>query len=139
MIILDTNVVSEMMRATPNAAAFLWLNRQPVDQIYTTVITEAEILIGIALLPAGQRRDELDKDGRLLFDSDLDGRILLFDRAAAALLATIFSSRRRQGRPIEFADAQIAAIARSQNATLATRNTRDFTDCGIDLVDPWTA
>jgi len=139
MIILDTNVVSEMMRATPNAAAFHWLDQQPVDQIYTTVITEAEILIGIALLPAGQRRDELAKDGRLLFDSDLDGRILPFDRAAAALLATIFSARRGQGRPIEFADAQIAAIARSQGATLATRNTRDFADCGIEIVDPWTA
>lgn len=139
MIVLDTNVLSEMMRPEPAEAVRLWLARQPVAQVFTTAVTEAELLYGVALLPDGRRRDMLRDAVIALFAEDLAGRVLPFDSAAAAQYAALATGRRRSGRPIALADAQIAAIARSRGAAVATRNVADFEGCGIGTVDPWNA
>ncbi len=123
MIILDTNVLSETLRPTPST-------RVPA-------ITESELLYGIALLPAGRRRQSLESVAGLIFAEDLAGRVLPFDRAAAREFADIAASRRRAGRPISEADARIAAIARSRGAAVATRNVGDFAGCRLELIDPW--
>ena len=138
MIILDTNVLSEMMRAAPDAAFEQWMRAQnPVAQ-FTTAICEAEILYGLAVLPAGRRRMTLVKAADAVF-ARLASRILPFDSASAKIFAEIASSRRRSGRPISESDAQIAAIARLYGATIATHNVSDFASCGVAVVDPWSA
>jgi predicted nucleic acid-binding protein len=112
---------------------------QPATQLFTAAICEAEVLFGLALLPAGRRRSALEEAARRMFAEDFAGRVLPFDRAAAEAFAAIGAARRRLGRPIAALDAQIAAIARAHGAVLATRNVADFAECGIDVVDPWTA
>jgi predicted nucleic acid-binding protein len=139
MILLDTNVISELMRSTPDAKVLRWVNAQVAAALHTTSITEAEIVHGVLLLPKGKRRTTLVALAREMFEVDLDGRILAFDSAAANLYAEISSTRRATGRPISAFDAQIAAIAAVHGARLATRNGSDFADCGIDVIDPWTA
>ena len=137
MIILDTNVLSEVMKPTPDAEVLAWMDAQPAAELYTTSITQAEILHGLMLLPAGRRRRALEAAATSMFMEDFEGRILGFGTDAALPYARIASERRRTGRPISHFDAQIAAIARSTGAAIATRNLREFGGCGVTLVDPW--
>jgi predicted nucleic acid-binding protein len=139
MIILDTNVLSEGARPTPASQVLDWLAAQPRSLLFTTTICEAVLLHGLALLPAGRRRRFLEEATQRMFAEDFEGRILPFDRTAAAYYATIRADRQRIGRPIDVLDAEIAAIARANGAAVATRNVVDFTDCGIDVFDPWRA
>ena len=137
MIVLDTNVVSEVMRDSPYPQVIEWLNSQISDDLFITTITEAEIRTGIALLPHGRRRRDLDAAAERAFNLMFPERVLSFDRDSARAYATIAASRRAAGRPISHADCQIAAITRSREAQIATRNTNDFSDCGIDIINPW--
>lgn len=139
MIILDTNVLSELMRPTPAPRVTRWVSAQPATSLYTTSITEAEVLHGIALLPSGTRRRALEAAAEALFGEDLAGRVLPFGRDAARAYALVAVERRRAGRPISQFDAQIAAVARSAGAAIATRNTADYEACGVEVIDPWAA
>ncbi|MFZ0541279.1 MAG: type II toxin-antitoxin system VapC family toxin [Candidatus Sulfotelmatobacter sp.] len=136
--ILDTNVVSEPMRPSPAVVVLAWLSQRPDGgHFYVTTITMAEILLGIGLLPKGKRHDKMLAQAEATFREDFAERILSFDEAAARAFPEIATARRAQGRPISEFDAQIAAIAHSRDATLATRNTADFEGCGVPLVNPW--
>ncbi|MEY3305605.1 MAG: hypothetical protein RLZZ139_3978 [Cyanobacteriota bacterium] len=137
MIILDTNVLSEFMRAVPNHTVMDWIARQVSSEVFVTTITQAEMYYGLALLPVGKRRSDMERAVRQMFQQDFLERILTFDSAAALEYAKLASLRRQIGKPIAQADAQIAAIALSKNAVLATRNIADFCDCQITLVNPW--
>jgi len=137
MIILDTNVLSELMRPKPSPRVSGWVAKQPPTELFTTSITEAEIFFGIELLTQGRRREGLLQAAEAMFAEDLGGRIFGFESDAARLFSTIAARRRALGRPISHADAQIAAITKLRQAKLATRNVTDFDDCGIDLVNPW--
>lgn len=137
MIVLDTNILSELMRSGPDGAVLAWMSRQSRMTLFITAITQAEILYGLALLPEGRRRDLLIAAARAMFEEDFSGRILPFDGEAARVYAEIASRRRQAGEPISQFDAQIAAITQSRGASLATRNTRDFLNCGITLINPW--
>ena len=139
MIVLDTNVLSELMRPEPDAAVFAWVAAQPRTSLYTTAINRAEILYGIAALPAGRRKDALAAAAEAVFDEDLAGRILPFDGNSAAHYARLVMARRDAGTPIEAFDALIAAAALSAGAGIATRDTGGFAGCGLDLVNPWHA
>ena len=139
MIVLDTNVVSELMRPAPSRAVLRWVGAQATVRLYTTALTEAEVLVGVALLPKGRRRDAIFAAAEAIFTEDFAGRVLPFDPAAAREYAALVASRERRGRPIDAMDAQIAAICRVHSATLATRNTDDFAHADVDLVDPWRA
>jgi len=137
MIILDTNVLSELMRPKPSARVLAWIAKQPEAEFFTTSITEAEIFYGIEVLPKGRRRRHLTAAAEVVFTEDFSGRVYGFDSAAARAFSKIASSRRTSGRPISHADAQIAAIAKSRRAKVATRDVRGFEQCGVDVVDPW--
>lgn len=137
MIILDTNVLSELMKLTPAPQVFVWFGRQVPTELFITSLTEAETYAGIELLPHGKRRNALMAAAENVFAKDFAGRILSFDSDAARAFAKIVARRRRLGKPIGPIDAQIAAIAELRGAKLATRNVVDFSDCGIDLIDPW--
>jgi predicted nucleic acid-binding protein len=137
VIVLDTNVVSELMRPAPSTRVVSWVGSQSASSLYVTTLTHAEILYGVLLLPAGRRRNAIESAAVGLFETEFAGRILSFDSAAAALYARVASDRRRSGRPISHFDAQIASITRANRATLATRNAKDFERCGIRLIDPW--
>ncbi len=137
MIVLDTNVLSEVMSASPEPAVSRWLARQSRDSVFTTSVSMAEILQGIELLPRGKRRSGLLEAAEAMFFGLFPGRVLPFHEDAARAFAPIAVNRRTHGRPISLFDAQIAAIARADGATLATRDTADFEDCGILLVNPW--
>jgi toxin FitB len=139
MIVLDTNVVSELMSPGPARAVVQWVNAQPAASLYVTSITQAEILYGVLLLPKGKRRDAIAAAAGEMFEQDFAGRILGFGSNEAEAYASIAATRRRAGRPISTSDAQIAAIARSNGAAVATRNVEDFEGCGVDVVDPWSA
>ena len=139
MIVLDTNVLSELLRAIPEPGVLRWFDRQPVASVYTTTVTQAEILLGVAVLPAGKRRIQLAAAVAAIFVEDFAERILPFDGDAAIAFADIVAERRSRGSPISQFDAMIAALARSRGAQLATRNVRDFAHCGVDIVSPWTA
>ena len=138
MILLDTNILSELMRPAPEKGVEQWLTDQPDASVFISAITEAELRYGVALLPTGKRRSTLAAVIEDMLGEDFTGRILPFDSAAAVAFAEIAANRRQAGRPIAQADAQIAAIARSRGAALATRNVPDFEGCGIELVNPWT-
>jgi len=137
VIILDTNVLSELMRAKPHARVTAWLKSVAASDAYTTSMCESEIFYGVELLPAGKRRAELEATAIALFEIDFAGRVLAFDSAAARAFGEVAAGRRQAGRPIGELDAQIAAIARTHSATLATRDVRDFAGCGIAVVSPW--
>jgi predicted nucleic acid-binding protein len=137
MIIIDTNVISEMVAPKPSPAVEAWLASQPAPSIFTTTVTEAEVLYGLRLLPPGRRREAIETAILPIFREDLAGRILPFDSAAAEAYATLAAARRQSGRPISQFDAQIAAIAASRGATLATRNVADFIGTGIEILNPW--
>lgn len=137
MIVLDTNVVSELMKASPSPSVLQWMGRQVRTNCYTTSVTQAEILHGVFLLSAGRRRRAIEGAAEAMFKEDFASRILAFDTHAARHYAELVRERRRRGRPISLFDAQIAAIARAAEAALATHNVKDFEHCGIDVVDPW--
>jgi len=137
MIVLDTNVLSEVITPEPSARVLTWILRQPPSSPYTTSITQAELLYGVELLPKGRRRSELLAAIVKMLAEDFVDRILPFESDAAGDYSRIAASRRSMGRPISEADARIAAIAHSRGAALATRNTRDFEHCGIKVVNPW--
>ena len=139
MIVLDTNVLSEAVRPTPQQRVLDWLAAQQAATLYTTTISEAELLYGIASLPGGRRRSALAETMRRMLSEDFAGRVLTFDRPAAREFAVIASVRRSKGRPISAFGAQIASIARAQGAAVATRNVSDLEGCGIDIIDPWIA
>jgi len=139
MIILDTNVLSELLRPAPAGQVERWLAAQDGAKVYFTTVGEAELRLGVAMLPAGKRRAALTTAIEGLLDEDFRDRILPFDRPAARAYATIAAERRTAGRPISQFDCQIAAIARSREATVATRNISDYEGCGIELIDPWTS
>ncbi len=137
MIIVDTNVLSELMRPKPSARVAAWVAKQPAAELSTTSITEAEIFYGIELLAKGKRRQGLLAAAEAMFAEDLAGRIFAFESDAARVFSEIAAYRRALGKPISHADAQIAAIARVRGAKLATRDVADFEGCGLDVVDPW--
>jgi toxin FitB len=137
MILLDTNVLSELMRLEPDARVLHWVAEQPAARVFTTSIAKSEILYGILLLPPGKRRRALEEAARAMFEEDFAGRVLAFAGETALPYATIACDRRRAGRPISHFDAQIAAIAAANSAAVATRNVSDFEGCGIEVVNPW--
>ena len=137
MIVLDTNVLSELMRPSPAAQIVEWVSRQAASTLYLTTISEAELRYGVAILPAGRRRDGLLAGIEGMLREDFAGRIIPFDREAALAYAEIAAGRRASGHPINHADCQIAAIARAIGAAVATRDEAVFEGCGIDVVNPW--
>ena len=138
MIVLDTNVVSELMRDSPQQAVLAWFRAQPASSLFVTTVTEAEVLTGIAILPEGRRRRGLSEAAARVFAVLFTGRVLVFDSDAANIYAEIFAQRYAAGRPISQADCQIAAIARSHGAAVATRNVTDFESVEVELVNPWS-
>ena len=137
MIILDTNILSELMKAHPEPSVVRWIGKHKSTDLFITTLTQAEILYGLEILPAGKRRTALKTAATSMFEQDFHHRILPFNINAAKLFATIAAKRRTIGLPISQINAQIAAIALSHNATLATRNIKDFKECDLDLINPW--
>lgn len=137
MVVLDTNVISELFKPVPDASVMVWVGALPGDDLYTTAITRGELMFGLYCMPNGRRRTDLLQNVTRLFEQKLAGHVLPYDMAAADAHAAIAAAGRAQGHPVEQSDSMIAGIARSRGATLATRNVRDFADCGITLVDPW--
>jgi len=136
MFILDTNILSEMMRLYRVPEVAVWIEGQNEDLLFTTAISHAEIFAGLAIMADGRRRRELEKTAREMFE-EFEGRILPFNTAAATAYAELFAMRRRAGRPAAPLDLMIASIARSHDATMVTRNTADFEGCGLTLINPW--
>jgi len=136
MIVVDTNVVSELMRPSPSEAVVAWVEGQPTRELYTSAVTLAEVLYGIERLPAGLRQEELRSAATEVFGAFTD-QVLAFDQAAAGEYALVVTERERLGLPIDGFDAQIAAICRARGAALATRNVSDFRETGIEVIDPW--
>lgn len=139
MIVVDTNVISELMRGEPHPAVLAWMAAQPRAELYTTRINQAEIFYGIAGLPPGRWRAALAAAAGAMFDEDFAGRILPFEAGAAARYPEIVLTRRQAGKPIEKFDALIAATALAAGACIATRDTGGFTGCGLTVIDPWAA
>ncbi|MGW4129289.1 PIN domain-containing protein [Amycolatopsis japonica] len=137
MIVLDTNVVSELMRQVPEDGVVRWVDKYPADEVFITSVTAAELAYGVARLPDGRRKTALATKVSELLAEDLQDQILPFDSVAAGYYGEIAAGREEQGLPISMADAQIAAVCRRFAACLATRNTKDFVDTGIALLDPW--
>jgi len=137
VIVLDTNVLSELVNYTPEQRVLDWLDSLETREVATTAVTAAELWYGVRPMPDGRRRSALAAGIDAMLYEDLQGRIEVFDAVAAGRYADIVTARERQGHPIGMADAQIAAICASRHATLATRNIKDFVDTGIELVDPW--
>ena len=137
MIILDTNVLSALMRTTPETTVVTWLDRQPTESIWITSITLFEARLGLALLPRGKRRGTLEAAFSRLLEDDLENRVLDFDAAAATEAATLAADRQRAGQPVDIRDTQIAGIALARHAVVATRNVRHFSDLKVPVVDPW--
>ncbi|MFN7939046.1 MAG: type II toxin-antitoxin system VapC family toxin [Bryobacteraceae bacterium] len=138
MIVLDTNVISELVKPVPSPAVLEWLSSQDRESVFLTSITAAELLYGIHILPPGRRRDHLEQAMEGIVLEEFKGQVLPFDDDAARVLAVVGAERREMGRPMSQFDAMIAAICRLHDARLATRNARDFEHCGITLLDPWT-
>ena len=139
MFVIDTNVASELMRSAPAPMVAAWIAERDAEELFLTAVSEAELLYGVANMPAGGRRTMLEDSMTRWLDLGFVERILPFDSAAARACAEIAADRRRAGRPVGEADCQIAAISRSRGAVLVTRNVRDFEGTGVDVVDPWSA
>lgn len=137
MIVLDTNIASELMNPQGSQTVKSWADSQPRERLFTTTITQAEILYGIAILPEGNRKQRLQDAAHAVFHEEFVNQILPFDQEAAGYFATIAAYCRRQGAPISQFDAQIAAICRAHQAAVATRNVDDFAHCGIEIINPW--
>lgn len=139
MIILDTNVISELTRPVSDSGVIAWLDSLPPEEAAITAITAAELRYGVRRMPDGRRKTELSEAVSALINTDFRGRVEPFDVLAADQYADVVSARERAGKPIGISDAQIASICRVRNATLATRNTSDFTGTGVNLINPWKA
>lgn len=139
MIILDTNVLSELMRVQPIQNVLSWLDQQNTDQLFLTAITVAEILYGIVRMPERKRKDNLRNKTMEMFDKDFFGQILVFDEKAATHYAEFAVVREQKGNPISTEDAKIAAICKSYDAILATRNIKNFVGLNLNLINPWSA
>lgn len=139
MTILDTNVLSSLMRTTPEAAVVRWLDRQPADSIWITSITLFEARFGLALLVKGKKRLALERAFERVVEDDLANRVLDFDSIAADAAARLAAERRHAGRPVDLRDTLIAGIALARRATIATRNTKHFEGLDVPVVDPWSA
>jgi len=137
VIILDTNVISELARQIPDTGVLAWLDSLEISEVATTAVTAAELRYGVARLPDGHRKRELTVVIRQILAEDFYGRVLPLDERASIRYADVVTGREKIGRPIGVADAQIAAICRDSGATLATRNSADFEETGIELIDPW--
>lgn len=137
MIVLDTNVISELSRRVPDPGLLAWLDSLESSEVATTTITAAELRYGVARLPDGHRKRELTAVIRGIVTEDFHGRVLPFDERASVRYSDIVANRERIGRPVGVADAQIAAICRDLGSVLATRNTADFDETGIELINPW--
>ena len=138
MILLDTNVVSELTRPAPNSSVVSWLDAQITEDVYISAITEAELRFGVKILPPGRRREKLIVEIENVLRNDFEHRILPFDSNAARIHAEIAVIRKAIGKPISYADCQVAAIARCHGAAVATRNVRDFEYCEIKVINPWS-
>jgi len=139
VIVLDTNVVSELMRPLPDSAVEAWVADRAATTLFLTAVSEAELLYGVAIMPAGHLRDALTSEVEAMLQEDFASRVLPFDSDAARAFAEIAAACRAAGRPVSQSDGQIAAIARSRGMAVATRNSRHFEGMAVDLVDPWTA
>ena len=139
MVILDSNIVSELMQQRPHPAVKQWLDRQPEISVWTTSLTVFEIRHGIEMLPRGRRRMSLESEFERVIEDDIQRRIVSFDTAAAHAAAILMAERQRAGRPGDLRDTMIAGIVIASHATLATRNVRHFADLSVPLVDPWSA
>lgn len=137
MIILDTNILSALMRATPERVVVAWLDQQPADSVWITSVTLFEVRLGLALLPAGKRQRTLENAFERLLHEELEDRVLDFDTAAAAEAAAIAAGRQKAGRTTDMRDTWIAGIAIARRGTLATRNVRHFRDLEVPVVDPY--
>ncbi len=138
-MLLDTNVVSELMRPNAAPAVSTWVKAHPLSSLWITSITQAELWFGARVLRPGQKRQSLEAMLTLIFDEDFAGRIFHFDSPAASAYADILSQRRAAGRPMSQFDGQIAAIARVRGAAVVTRNVADFEGCGLVVHNPWLA
>ena len=138
-VLLDTNVVSELIRKAPDPAVEAWAAGHALEELYFSAVGEAELRYGAAILPAGGRRESLVSDIERMLNDAFDRRVLPFDSVAARAYADIAAMRRSAGRRVPPADCQIAAIAQSRDMAVATRNVRDFDDIDIEIVNPWTA
>lgn len=138
MFVLDTNVASELMRPEPTVSVVEWVAGHDAQELWLTAVSEAELLYGLAIMPSGRRRSELQVAMGKWLALGFAERILPFDSDAAPAFAEIAASRRRAGRPIGEADCRIAAICRSRGSSLVTRNVRDFRETGVETIDPWT-
>ena len=137
MLVLDTNVLSAMMSAEPTRKVADWLLGQPSEALFTAAVCQAEILSGIAILPDGRRRADLEAAAHAMFADDFYGRVLPFDAEAAVAYAEVFAARRKAGRPTGTVDLMLAAIARVRGASVITRNVADFEEIGLTIINPW--
>jgi predicted nucleic acid-binding protein len=137
MIVLDTNVVSEVIKPAPLAEVIEWLNLQQSSDLYVTTITLGEISYGVEVLPDGNRRTSLSRAVNQFVDQAFGDRVLVFDRDSAHEYGQLMAGRRKLGRPLSAPDGQIAAITRRHRFQLATRNLKDFEECGIGLINPF--
>jgi len=135
--ILDTNVLSALMRTRPEAAVVAWLDRQPADSVWLSSITVFETRFGLALLPKGRRRSGLERAFESVLTDDLANRVLDFDSVAAAAAAQLAADRQQAGRAFDLRDALIAGIALARRATIATRNTKHFEGLDVPVINPW--
>jgi len=137
MILLDTNIISELMKTIPDANVIRWIDQQDVMQLTLSTITIAEISYGLNVLPEGQRKSSLEMSFNNVLREGFEYRVFAFDEVAAHLYGKIMSRRKELGKPMSLPDGQIAAIARAQNAAVATRNLSDFSNCGLELINPF--
>lgn len=137
MIVLDTNVLSALMRTNPETVVVEWLDRQPADSVWLTSITVFEARFGLALLPKGRRRSGLERALDRVLTEDLSNRVLALDEMAAMTAAQLAADRQRSGRTVDLRDTFIAGIAQARRATIATRNARHFEGLEVPVVDPW--
>jgi predicted nucleic acid-binding protein len=137
MLVLDTNILSAIMRPEPERIIADWIVCQPSEELFTAAICQAEILAGLAIMPSGRRRTDLEQAACIMFAEDFGGRVLPFDTEAASAYAEMFAARRKVGRPSGTVDLMLAAIARVRGASVVTRNVTDFEGAGVAIVNPW--